>query len=550
MKTNVLRRKIQYISTSMAVLATVSSFGQTIANAQSTYIVKPGEGLYRIALNHGMSMEELKRLNGLTSNLIHPGQVLLVESESNVVQPSQPIPAETTVAPIQTQTTVAPTPAPTNGSGTYTVQKGDYLYKIARQFGMSVDQLRRINGLTSNLLFSGQVLKVSGSTVTKPAPKPTVEETTSKPTPAPVVEETTSKPAPKPSSGSTYTVQKGDYLYKIASQFGITVDQLRQWNGLKSNLIYSGQVLKVSGSTVTKPAPKPTVEETTTKPTPAPTPTSGFGGTTVNNVYYTVTAGDTYYSIAKGFGVSADALIAKNGPNLYVGKSIVIPTAVVKPMDIKQSYDGVRTVWLDAGHGGYESGTMASDRRTQEKTMNLNLDNKLTKLLQDKGYVVRRTRTNDTAVDFVTERSRRANASDADIFISLHHNAMPTPSATGIVSFYYENDEDYKPQINQTYHNNEDRVANSALLTKLIHNNLINMDHKYFPSNPARDHGVQTGTYAVLRETKLPSTLLEFGFIDTWNDFNKAKDSGYQNGIVNAVANGIDAYFNTVFSKK
>ena len=403
---------------------------------------------------------------------------------------------------------------------------------------MTVNQLRKLNGLTTNIIRTGQVLKVSGTTTSKPAP--VVEETTKKP-----VEETTTKPAPKPTTSGTYTVKKGDYLYKIASQYGMTVDQLRKLNGLTSNLIYSGQVLKVSGASST---PSPVVQETTT--TPAPIATGQFTGTTTKNVHYTVTGGDTLASIAKGFGVSVDSITARNGSSIYVGKSLIIPNAVVKPMDIKQSYDGVKTVWLDAGHGGSETGTYAADRRTTEKTMNLNLDNKLTKLLQDRGYVVRRTRTNDTAVDFVTERSRRANVSDADVFISLHHNAMPTPSATGIVSFYYENDEDYKPKINQTYHNNQSRVSNSALLTKHIHQNLINMDHKYYPSNPARDHGVQTGTYAVLRETKLPSTLLEFGFIDTWNDFNKTRNAGYQNGIVNAVANGIDAYFNTVFTKK
>ena len=218
-------------------------------------------------------------------------------------------------------------------------------------------------------------------------------------------------------------------------------------------------------------------------------------------------------------------------------------------MDFASSHDNKFTVWLDAGHGGSETGTHTVARGVYEKTMNLNINNKLTKKLQDMGFVVKRTRTTDVAVDYKTERSTMANVSDADIFISLHHNAMPYPSATGIVSFYYQYEPKYQSKINQKYHNDGSRIANSAYLTKLIHNNMIQADRQFYPNNPARDHGVQSSSYSVIRETKVPSTLLEFGFVDTWNDYNKLSTPAYQDTLVNAVANGIQTYFNNVYTK-
>ena len=128
-------------------------------------------------------------------------------------------------------------PAPTITVSMYTVKSGDYLGKIALEFDLTVKELKTLNNLTSDLIFPGQKLKVSTAVVTTP---PVV-------TPPTVV---TPNPPATPSvpttSVTTYIVKSGDYLGKIASQFKVTVNDLKALNGLKSDMIYVGQQLKVS----------------------------------------------------------------------------------------------------------------------------------------------------------------------------------------------------------------------------------------------------------------------------------------------------------------
>ena len=96
----------------------------------------------------------------------------------------------------------------------YTVQKGDTLYGIAKQFGTTVSEIKRLNNLISNTLSVGQVLKIN--------------EDNSNPT--------------------TYTVQKGDSLYSISNKFGLSVLNLMSYNNLTSTTLQIGQVLKLTPS--------------------------------------------------------------------------------------------------------------------------------------------------------------------------------------------------------------------------------------------------------------------------------------------------------------
>ncbi len=150
-----------------------------------TYTVKPGDTLYGIASKYNMSVDDLKALNGLSSNLLSVGQVLLVKKENNVPM------------------------------GEYVVKRGDTLYGIAEQLGTTVDELKRLNNLTSNILSIGQVLLTNSSGIT-----------------GEVVE-------------NTYTVKAGDTLYSIAKKYGISVDTLKQMNGLTNNLLSIGQTIIV-----------------------------------------------------------------------------------------------------------------------------------------------------------------------------------------------------------------------------------------------------------------------------------------------------------------
>lgn len=147
-----------------------------------TYIVQKGDSLWSIANKFNMTVSELKNLNNLTNNLLSIGQVLKIKDSSN------------------------------NGKTTYTVQKGDSLWVIANKYGITTEELKNYNKLTSNLLSIGQVLKI---------------------------------PQGKTSTENIYTVKKGDSLWTIANRYNTTVGKIKVLNNLTSNLLSIGQQLKI-----------------------------------------------------------------------------------------------------------------------------------------------------------------------------------------------------------------------------------------------------------------------------------------------------------------
>ena len=162
----------------------------------------------------------------------------LIETE---IQPeAEAATQEINTLTVNTLKATAETPAQT-----HTVKSGEYLYLIAERYGITVAQLKQWNNLTSNYIYSGDQLKVSaGTTTTKPG-----DTNTTKPT-----DDT------QTTTNSYYTVRPGDYLWKIANQHGITVAQLKTWNNLTSNYIYSGDRFIVSKTTTTPTQPEKPVE--------------------------------------------------------------------------------------------------------------------------------------------------------------------------------------------------------------------------------------------------------------------------------------------------
>lgn len=149
----------------------------------SVYYVKKGDSLYGIAKSYGVSVEDIKRLNSLSSNSLSIGQELLIPGFSSENAPSVKV---------------------------YTVLKGDSLYKIANLYGISVDELKAANKLNSSVLSIGQQLVIPDSANTK-----------------------------------TYVVKRGDTLYGIARDNNTTVDRIKSLNGLSGNTLSVGQVLKL-----------------------------------------------------------------------------------------------------------------------------------------------------------------------------------------------------------------------------------------------------------------------------------------------------------------
>ncbi len=155
-------------------------------NNNITYIVVSGDSLYSIARKYNTTVDELKRLNNLTSNNLSIGQILKVPvSNSNG----------------------------NNSSITYVVVSGDNLYDIARRYNTSVDAIKSLNNLTNNNLSIGQVLKIPASTTS--------------------------------STYFDYVVVSGDSLYSIARKYNTTVDEIKNINNLKSNSLSIGQILRI-----------------------------------------------------------------------------------------------------------------------------------------------------------------------------------------------------------------------------------------------------------------------------------------------------------------
>lgn len=205
----------------------------------NTYVVKKGDTLWSIARKNNISVDELKKLNNLTSNSLSLNQVLKLPTSNNDL------------------------------STTYTVKSGDTLYKIANQFGLSVNELKSINNLSTNNLSIGQVLKVKKDTNN--------DNTTS-------------------DKSSTYTVKSGDTLYSISRKLNVSVDEIKRANNLTNNLLTVGQILQI------------------------PTDTTKV---------YTVKSGDTLYTIARNNNTTVSDIIELNNlstSNLSIGQKLLLPS--------------------------------------------------------------------------------------------------------------------------------------------------------------------------------------------------------------------------------
>ncbi|MBP2242254.1 peptidoglycan endopeptidase LytE [Cytobacillus eiseniae] len=213
-----MKKKVATIATAALLSAsfTTSAFA-------STYTVQKGDTLSSIAKKHHTTIGELKSLNNLTSDFLASNQSL------KIVQPIAPTAQKTTAVATLSQT-----------AQSYTVASGDNLSKIAAKHSIKLDDLIAWNNLTSDRIYPGQSLKVSLVSATPPPTAPAEEQL----------------PAPTVNNNQTeYIIKSGDSLSRIASQFGMTVQQLQSLNNLKSDLIYAGQKLLINGSE------KPAVEQ-------------------------------------------------------------------------------------------------------------------------------------------------------------------------------------------------------------------------------------------------------------------------------------------------
>ena len=199
------------------------------------YTVKSGDSLWSISRKFGVSVNELKKVNNLSSNLLSIGQNLIIPGKKADIS-----------------------------SNEYVVKKGDTLYGIANKYNVSVDNLKSYNNLSTDSLSIGQIIKIPDNKV----------------------------------SGNEYVVKSGDSLYSISKKYGISVDELMSVNNLKSTVLSVGQLLKIPNNSE------------------------------VTNVIYTVKKGDSLWSIAKDNKTTVDAIVKLNNlsnANLSIGQKLLLP---------------------------------------------------------------------------------------------------------------------------------------------------------------------------------------------------------------------------------
>ena len=279
------------------------------------HTVVEDDTLSAIALQYGSSEEAIKDANELTSSLIVVGQQLIVpinlpDPTETPLPPDLPTATETPIPPTETPTPTA-TPIPTATPVVYIVQTGDTLLDIAVAYSITVEALLQLNGIQNpDQLAVGLVLLI-------PTPDPTPLPTATPQIQLTALAESTI------TSYTTYTVQIGDTLDQIATQFNTTIDAIVRLNGITNpSRIFPGQVLQIPA------APgegTPTGEQTataTSAPSPTPIPTSA-------PTTYTVQAGDTLFQIAQRFGVSVVELGTFNNivdyNTVFPGQVLTIP---------------------------------------------------------------------------------------------------------------------------------------------------------------------------------------------------------------------------------
>lgn len=174
---------------------------------------------------------------------------------------------------------------------------------------------------------------------------------------------------------------------------------------------------------------------------------------------------------------------------------------------------------LDAGHGGKDPGAIVEDVTEKEITLSIAL--KTRELLENSGYKVAMTRTDDSFLS-LDDRAAYANRKNAKLFISIHCNSSEDGAGGGIETFYSE----YK----------EESAKNPAEL----------IQHSMIEQTAAKDREVKTANYTVLVRTKMPSVLVETGFLTNETERALLSEDDYQEKIAQGITDGILKYFESI----
>ncbi|MBP9490982.1 MAG: N-acetylmuramoyl-L-alanine amidase [Aliarcobacter sp.] len=220
-----------------------------------------------------------------------------------------------------------------------------------------------------------------------------------------------------------------------------------------------------------------------------------------------------------------------------------------------------KVIVLDAGHGGEDAGAVGPNKR-YEKVVNLNVTKYLASILKQRGYTVYLTRSNDKFIK-VMDRTILANEKNADLFMSIHTNAVPKEKANevdGIETFFLSPARSERAKRVAALENKSDirEMSNSSkdVFLESLNRPRITASHKFAIDVQAgllqsarskykdvKDSGVREGPFWVLVGAQMPSILIELGYISHPTESKRLYDKDYQQLLANGIANGVDSYF-------
>ncbi len=175
--------------------------------ADITYTIERGDSLYKISKKFGVTVNELKTKNNMTSSRLKIGGKIAIPKKEELTREEKDITVKK--EPVKQGTDSEALLRNVDETSYHIVKKGDNLWSLSKKYSVSVNEIKEINNLKSTKLKSGQKLLV------------------------------------KRTATNTYTVKKGDSLYRIARKFNIDVDELKDINGLETDRLKSGQKLNL-----------------------------------------------------------------------------------------------------------------------------------------------------------------------------------------------------------------------------------------------------------------------------------------------------------------
>ncbi|MCW4645116.1 cell wall-binding repeat-containing protein [Bacillus safensis] len=214
-----------------------------------------------------------------------------------------------------------------------------------------------------------------------------------------------------------------------------------------------------------------------------------------------------------------DAIRKVIGAKQMSAFSVVGGTSTVQTNVITQLKNAVlgETIFIDPGHGAQDAGAIGNG--LLEKNINLEVALKLRSRLHQAGALTVMSRTSDTFDSLQTRVSKGAQAS-ADIFISIHANANDNSGANGTETYY-----------DTTY-----AAAHSVKLAQQVQPRMVS-------ALGTRDRGVKTAGFYVIKYSRMPSILLETGFVTSPIDASILKSTAAKDRLASGIATGVSNYF-------